>query len=339
MKINIKNKKGIAAMTFIIGIIILLLCAAVLYGFYIAFGGVGQVDRQACAQSVLIRGTLPDLMAVKAKEYAPLNCKTQKFCVTDKIFGSDCEEFKGEKYTKVKVSGNPSKMNAQINAFLAKEAAECWSMMGQGKLQIFTRPTFKFTSLKNCVICDRIAFGKSVKSKMNNRVVGLSSYMITHFVPNTNPKISYADFVFGGLGDVAQSVSIDVIELNEKVIVYRELGKTTLDKWAGAIGGGSAALYFGGAIGCGAGKWLGGVIGTFVIPVPVVGTAAGAGIGCATGVVTVFVMGVVAGKATDDAVNEALKNAPYLAGESILDNSKTSFDENKIECDSFEDIP
>ena len=322
-----RDKKGIAAMTFIVGIIILLLCAGVLYAFYITFGGIGQVDRQACASSVLIRGTLPDTMLFKAKEYAPLSCKTQKFCISDKIFGSDCEEFKGEKYTKVKVSSNPSKMNAQINAFMAKEAAECWSMMGEGKLQVFTRPTLAASGKKSCVVCDRVAFDKSVKSKLT-KIIGLNSYMTTHFVPNTNPKISFMDYILRIKLSDDQLVN-DFLSLNEKAIVYTEFDSTTLYKWTNSLlGGGAGAI-----IGCKAGAAVGAGIGCFVIPV--VGAVPVGAIGCIFG----FSVGLFVGAEYTDAADDFLKRSSYYPGEYILDNSKEGFKAFELECDSFEDIP
>ena len=84
--LDLKSKKGLEAKILIEFILVLIGFAIILIAFFGMDWG-KQVDTQACHESVIARMTLPDTPFKSAKEIVPLNCKTQRICVTSKIFG------------------------------------------------------------------------------------------------------------------------------------------------------------------------------------------------------------------------------------------------------------
>ena len=90
-------------------------------------------DEEICRLSILSRatggGTLGGLV--------PLKCTTKKICITA---NGKCEQFAGEKegdIIKVKVGNGPIK-DAEIIAKANADAMyDCWTMMGEGNLDLF----------------------------------------------------------------------------------------------------------------------------------------------------------------------------------------------------------
>jgi len=184
---ELKNKHGIANL--IVALIVLLAGFAVLMWFFLGFLWGQNIDKETCHQSVILRGTSPSM----TQNYVPLKCKTQKYCVTK---GGNCEDSfgEGEKFAKVKVRNSED-----IEQFLAREMVDCWNMMGQGKISLFASYwTSNYgigTVYPTCVICDRVAFDKSLKQENLLENVNLWNYMGTHKV--SGKEISYLEY-FGG---------------------------------------------------------------------------------------------------------------------------------------------
>lgn len=301
-----------------------------------------NVDREVCHESVVLKATLPDLPILQTKEVTPLKCKTRKVCIVKgglinsvlRIFkGSGCEEFKGEKHDKVVVSGTKSEIERQINMFLAREMADCWAMMGEGKVQIFARELAKAD--RKCVLCSRIAFSKELQEEMdkyNGRpaIKGTVTYLLTHNVPNKD--ITYWEFLTRSqtsskyiLEQMPLFQSEDITYLDvEKSIVFEEFQKARFE-WIGTVVGASVGAVSGASIGA--------VIGSVV---PIAGTAIGAGLGFALGIAGGFVGGYEgynSGALIRDVVYKFEGNT--LAGQFYLDNPKVS----SLNCGSFENIP
>ena len=87
------NKRGLAVSTIIVIIIVIVGLGILLY-FYSQVAWTGNIDRAVCHQSVVYRGTIPEVLG--AKDIVPLRCRTEKVCITSSFFGK-CDEFEGTK--------------------------------------------------------------------------------------------------------------------------------------------------------------------------------------------------------------------------------------------------
>jgi len=138
------KKKGVTVQSTLIILIILIISAALL--FFI-LGGIpfqSTSSKEACRQSVLMRsrsilGTHP------TQGFYPLNCETEKIEISTRN-----EEI--------------------IKRDIANTMYDCWSILGEGKLDFFSESEWRDigffgTSKARCVICARINFDKSLKSK------------------------------------------------------------------------------------------------------------------------------------------------------------------------------
>lgn len=209
------KKRAEITVTTLVTVILLVLGFIIVLIVYYQLNWSGKVDREACHQSVIFRGTLPVYGGVK--EYVPLKCKTQKVCITTGLIGGECKEFVNEKgVTKVKVSNKE-----QIERFIAQDIVDCWSMMGEGKVGLFSQwiaTTYGFGSVyPSCVICSRIAFdNKNLEAKgIKIEELDVQRYMMTHAIPGET-NLSYYQYLSsaGGkmsLGDLVKD--LDEVEL------------------------------------------------------------------------------------------------------------------------------
>ncbi|MEM3405542.1 MAG: hypothetical protein QW117_01045 [Candidatus Pacearchaeota archaeon] len=204
------NKRGITLST-LVAIILLILAFGILLFFIINLNLSQRTDREACKQSVIMRGTIASLPVLDAgKSYAPLQCKEKKVCITNSVFGN-CEEFTGEKgVEKVIVKDKEG-----IEKVISQEILECWNMMGQGRLDLFsqfiaTRYGFGLV-YPSCIICSRIAIDERI-SLDEIKKVNVQEYMATHAVPGKS--VSYYTYMLGNdisAGEDFAKISFDVL--------------------------------------------------------------------------------------------------------------------------------
>ena len=199
-----ENRKAEITSGQFVTIVIVLIGFGILLFLFYQLMWTGRVDKDTCMQSVVTRASFPS--ALNINKYIPLKCKTQKYCVTPDFLG-DCEEdFSGLKdVSRVSVDNEQ-----EVEKFLAGEIVDCWSMMGEGKVQLFSdyyATNFAFGKVyPSCVICSRIAFDKSAFKDMNQEEkekylnIDVINYMRTHKVPNK--EISYLDYLSEGKAPV-----------------------------------------------------------------------------------------------------------------------------------------
>ena len=220
------NNRGDITSGWLITIILLVIGFGILLIFLYNMQGVSQADTEVCHQSVIFRATVPSL----AQNYIPLKCKTNKICITSGLFAGKCSEFEGETgITTVKVSSL-----SQIEKVYAEQILSCWSMMGEGKISIFTQYFAENTGIgsvyPSCIICSRIALdGVSLqKSKLNLSQINIEAYMMTNKVPGQ--ELTYFEYMAGENGKYAinnNPVKIpDLIETTTKDNAGKE--KTTV---------------------------------------------------------------------------------------------------------------
>jgi len=197
----------------LVTMILLILGFLIVLFLYYQFNWTGRVDDEVCHQSVIYRGTLPGLAGVK--EYVPLKCKTEKLCVTSGLVGGSCEEFENVKgVTKIKV-----KTKEQVERAIAQEIVDCWRMMGEGKLSVFSQwlaEDYGIGSVyPSCVICSRIAFDKAKLEEkgINLDEINVMSYMMTRAVPDRD--ISYYEYLAGERGKISVKDNIEITDIKE----------------------------------------------------------------------------------------------------------------------------
>lgn len=195
------KKRGDISASFLITVILGVLAFGIVLIVYSQFSWTASADRETCHQSVIFRATLPSIAG--AKEFVPLKCKTEKICFTSGIIGGKCSEFENTLgITKTKVS-----KKEQIEQAIAKEMVDCWEMMGQAKLSLFSNwfaETYGFQDVaSSCVICSRLAFDKEslAKAGIDMREVDVMNYIMKHLIPGRN--ITYYDYLGGNKGKIS----------------------------------------------------------------------------------------------------------------------------------------
>jgi len=296
-----KNKNGQMTSSQLVKIILLIVGFAILILVFANIGWTEEIDRETCHASVILRGTLPDTFNLK--NLPSLKCQTAKFCITNKVFGKgDCEEEFGDgEFEAVRIGKD--KTEEEINRFIARELASCWAMMGEGKVQIFTREK---TTEKRCSVCSRIAFDKSLKGDLGGEVKGLGNYLLTREVPNQN--VSYWKFLTGGVSSETYNENLDGFPTEEKAIVFFEVANTNIANWLGAGAGGVAGLAFG-------------------ILFPPAGIAIGT---------LSFVTGIIVGEHYGEKVGDKILERKFHTGWSFIDYKGDNL--KKLGCSSFESI-
>ena len=159
------NKKGDVSAAQIITIILVIIGFAIvaLWFYLVNFGG--YTDKDICKLSVLTRATSPGV----AQSLVPLKCKAQKICITETSKKDSCKgvnEFAGEEdIVYVNLKGNVEDKREIIESTNADAMYDCWSRMGEGKLDLFgsLEKNLGFGSVtSSCVVCSRVVIDKSV---------------------------------------------------------------------------------------------------------------------------------------------------------------------------------
>lgn len=309
-----KSKRAALSIKFIIILAILLLGFAVILFIFSQYNWKGEIDKKACHQSVIYKASAPEIKDKKILEL-PLNCKTEKFCITANWFfkGNCDDDFLGEEYKTKRISKNEENWDDEINQIIADELYDCWWMMGQGQVQIYSRDWSKNDEKRVCNICSRIAFDKELQEELK-LVRGTTKYLTTHKIPDSD--ITYWQFLTNSNSNYIYDYSEDrdIVTTSQKALVFAELSHGALDDWL---------LRGGGIVGFGA---AGAAIGSIV---PVVGTAIGGGVGFIAGAI----LGYGVGDEASNQIDKLTGDAEILGGFYLVDYN---FDElDSLECSSF----
>lgn len=246
------NKKG-DVNWFVISMILAIVVLVMFLLVYSVFPWKDTIDREACHQSIILRATVTG-ENIPYKDMIQLRCKTKLICITAKSSGAgDCSRL-GKKYETMRLSAiEKQDREQQIKMFLAREMADCWSMFGEGKLQIFSRGWTLDARTSRAIVCSKIEFGKSIllgKDGEDNTdddiksVSGFLNYMAMYKVPNKN--ISYMDYLrntpqgdsaaqlYGSMvPEETQGALSTVVDLTSlKSVFYMETTKNNVGKMA-----------------------------------------------------------------------------------------------------------
>ena len=301
------DKKGVE---WTVGTVAKLIGMLVVFGiallFLSGFKPYEQVDKKICAESVVYKATVPEVGGVKAVNI-PLSCKTEKICFASSVLDSplkwdNCDDsYQGEEYDTIRIGGSVEERNKEINRVIAEKMAECWNMMSEGKLNIYSRGVY---TEKYCNICTRFAFGPKLNETINGNLSGTQRYLITHIVPNT--KKTYWQYITNSESNYIYNYNkmTDTMVTVPKAIVFMESDKSNFIQWASTVVGGV----------------LGGVIGTAVGPLT---ASLGVGIG--------GYLGEDFGEVAQDYFD---KGVPRISSMNIVDYDREKL--KKYRCTSFE---
>jgi hypothetical protein len=208
-----KNKKGALAPETLVKIILLIAGFAILILVFTQINWTGEIDREVCHQSVLLRATTPSA----AKNLIPLRCKTSKLCINSGLFGGKCEDsFENSKEVqKIKVNDI-----RDVEKLISEEVVSCWSDMGEGKVSLFSQywaETFGIGGVyPTCVIYSRIGFDEDLDVDLQK--MDVLKYMREHKMPDK--EISYFEYL---AGEEEGKLSIDIDSMKIKDVTKIEV--------------------------------------------------------------------------------------------------------------------
>lgn len=205
------GNKGEMTSKMLVTIILLVIGFGIILLLYSRLAFSETIDSEVCHESVILRGTLPSTLGLRAS--APLKCQTEKICVRGKksFDKGECEEFANvDSFT-----NNDVDDITQIERLISQKIVECWGMMGEGKISIFSQHLANTYAIgdvyPSCVICSRIAFDKPslLERGVDIEERDVLNYMLTHKIPGKEK--SYYDYLAGeGPAKISVQESISV---------------------------------------------------------------------------------------------------------------------------------
>ena len=314
------NKIGELTSTQIVMIVIALVGFLVVALFFVGIWELHEetTGKELCKLSILERAKAP-----AGKAIFPLECTTEKICITgNKKEG--CKQFAGEEVRNVIINLNDVEKSAKkIEEEIAYAIYSCWAMTGEGKLDILGEEsvvdyTTKWLGLDvfgsgvskpSCIVCSRIAIGEDVKTNENNILgkVNVNKYLSKTKVPGSSQ--TYLElFTDGGvrnlpvvsetnteaqqnLDNVNEDLGIqDSNGSDQLAIVFSQMLWKEKDEFKNAMMAGGivtgASVIIGIAL---IGTGVGAVVGVAVIAKGVlIGAAAGGVVGLSAGISTKF---------------------------------------------------
>jgi hypothetical protein len=204
-----ENKRGSLSAKQLVTIILLIIGFAILLFIFYQINWTGQIDKEVCHQSVILRATSP----METQNFIPLKCRTSKICATSGIVGGKCEDdFENTKgITKAKVESV-----SQVEKLVAQEVVDCWTMMGEGKVSVFSQYWAERFGIgevyPSCVICSRIAFDGNLDLELGE--MDVLDYMKIHRIPDGN--VSYYEYLTEEGGRISVDGSLEVPDIVEE---------------------------------------------------------------------------------------------------------------------------
>lgn len=249
------KKRGQISPGFMVGIVVVLISLVVLVLIFTQLDFGKDLDREICHDTAVIRATIPGEFGGahiidNTKDAVDLKCKTKRLCISTEKEGKCEEEFGQEFITeRIKTSyEDDSELHKRlIRQTIAREMADCWNMMGEGKLEVFNKETKSLKYSTAGVVCTRIMFDETITANLVE-LNGMSNYLLTH--KEKNSGVSYWDYFRDTQdGDTLQVLSEgeitgDVLNLNEqKAILYVEMKASALPERIGQLVGLTGSFF------------------------------------------------------------------------------------------------
>jgi len=243
----------------IVVIILLIAAFAIILFVYWQFNWRGTVSKETCHNSVILKASTPTVEGKKVLNL-PLRCKTNYICITANS-GGKCEK-NYQEITNANVDSKVVKSEDDIKKIIASTLYDCWWMMGEGNVDIFSR-SYGFSKYgASCVECAEIAFDKSLSK--NTQVNGVYYYLVSEKVPGTS--LTYMDFLLGSSGNapydeaqnLQESQELDAFSFDKTYsIMFVQYARTAAPEFYGSL--------FGGVVGAAAPEIVGAAA-DFVVP-------------------------------------------------------------------------
>ena len=178
----LKNKRGLEK-KYIVEAIIVIVTAAILFIFLGNLNAEETIDKEVCHESVILKSTF-NIGPIETGKSAPLKCKTEKICLS---MGGECPA----NYEKVEVEDEDD-----IKRQLANSMADCWWMLGKGKLNFMEQGLLQ---KDYCIMCSKIAFDTKIKEKfpeikdfdkflISEKISGEDITYLEYFTPGVSPQ-------------------------------------------------------------------------------------------------------------------------------------------------------
>jgi hypothetical protein len=320
------NKKGELTSSQIVALVITILGFVILLIFLLVTLDLkNQSLDEVCRLSVLSRATAP----TTTQSFIPLKCTTKKICLTG---SSGCEAYSGEENVADPVKVNPAleeESKTKIEQTISDAMYDCWSMMGEGKLDLFSGSTSWYNNLPvisefqekkaSCVICSRVMV-KDIPPEILQEV-DVNKYLEETTFPDGSgdtyiEKLTDHE-VSGFTREFESSLEPNEKNTNEIAVLFMQIKVDESWEEAGFDAGlTSAAFVFGGISATGLGT-----IG--IIPNALISSIAGAIVGVSAGVNTAENQLIAAGRCGQfTSSSEAAKGCSVIA----------TFDYNNVEA-------
>lgn len=200
------NKKGELSTEQIVLIIILIVSFIIILYFLYQMYSENESEKDICRNSVMMRGT-----SSISSDALPLKCSRSYICITK---NGDCIGM-------VKPDKRKVKTEEEIYETLAKEMADCWWMLGEGKVDYVGKD--KFTKDNYCSICSQILFDKSLDDidGINGKISKDKLYDYMAKTKMQSQNITYAQYLLGTndlekiKSEVAKNQSVSQVSFGE----------------------------------------------------------------------------------------------------------------------------
>ena len=238
MKLKKRNKKAGIIWQVIVPLIILIIVGVIIFFFLGAIPFIKTVDKEACHQSVLLRGNA--FLKGEWGAEIPLKCKTEEIIIETK---------------------DPS----EIKRIISNAMYDCWWMLGEGEVDFFRQdPTLQKKS--HCVICATISFDEKVRNSVP-KLNGMNDYLQTTEIPGKDFTY-WQYFTKSENPTTLDEAEEDYLDTSKTyAITYGLIEKSTLLNCVTGAGAGVAGLKAGMVIGTiilpGFGTAIGGAVGFF----------------------------------------------------------------------------
>jgi len=207
------SQQFVLAVTSIAGFVVVI----IMLGTYFGTDTSSLQERELCRLGVLTRATTPDVLQANV----PLKCTTEKICFTTKAFGK-CEQFAGEENVRrVKLPGDVDAAARVIEKESANAMYDCWTMMGQGKLDLFAKASESLVGSSGeptCVVCSRLALAQDVVDSPEMKNLGATINMDRYLEDTQIPgqSITYLQ-AFTDLGARSFGSASDIAKLQQNI--------------------------------------------------------------------------------------------------------------------------
>ncbi len=162
-----KNKKAELTSKHLVILILLVIAFAMILLFWNMLNPKGEIDKEVCHNSVVLRSSFNYGALEVGKKAVPLRCKTEKICLS--MSGENCEEFgesiKEYPVNKIKLDDDKTVARKEIKDALAVALYDCHSMLGEGKLDFMPH---EFKDKNYCLICSRIVLDEQAKEEIED---------------------------------------------------------------------------------------------------------------------------------------------------------------------------